>query len=242
MKPAAPAKPADASARSPWWKGLLSWKVLTATVLAIFFVFPQSYDWVVRHLLYPSYYQLAFIMEPPDWKSMKVSADVPTLDNAPKAVRLERAIALAGDVARLKRDDYKPGRSSASGASRENSGKVWTGAQCLFVSSVELVTLQVSADGGDGEMRRMSEVADTHDPAFGYLDISGDRLKALARAAGQTPVTMLREQLAGYAGRSHVPFSNCDVLSKTSKAGALLCPRIAIWARGSPAPCSIWPF
>lgn len=231
-----------AAERSPWWRGLLSWKVLTATVLALFFVFPQTYDWAARHLLYPSYYQIAFIMEPPDWKNMRVSADVPTLDNAPRSDRLERAIALEGDVARLKKDDYKPGRSSASGAARENSGKVWTGAQCLFVTGVELVTLQVSADGGDGEMRRLAETGNSHDPAFGYLDIGGEQLRKLARAGGKTPVSLLRDQLSGYAVRNHVPYENCEALAKSSKVGAPLCPRIAIWARGAPAPCSIWPF
>lgn len=227
-----------------WLGSLVTIPRIVTIFLIALFLRPDFYQWVVRTAEPQYYYQIATLMKPPDFVRYAPTVDVHGLDSSPRMYLLRNALNLGGDVARIKEGAYIPGRSDASGASGEGYGKSWTGKQCLFIKDVRLVVLDIRNDAfdkGSHPSQRLMAVPMKYvipkDPDREILDITSDRL---AGTLDQRAAQYKRRLNAVLNRHRDVSGDKCD--ANLNDLTPPYCPRIAVWARGATAPCTIWPF
>ena len=210
------------------WKGL----VIAATVIAVFI--PRSYGLFVG-LLPKAYYQIGMLGNPPGYTSLPSwSVDLTWVDGAPKGEQLGRVLTARGTIARLGKDDYKPGRTGPSGTSPEIWGKQWTSGQCLFISSLHLVMVDMSHRPGV-----LHGKTPTREFAAPFQPKSSDDVSYVSVPVDQIQHDASGQDLSAYY-LSRLPRSAKDIACRNlSPNEGPACPRIAIWAKGTPASCSI---
>jgi hypothetical protein len=157
-------------------------------------------------------------------------------------------IAASGQIARLPANGGPiPGRATASGVEIEVPGKTWSDQQCLFVSDVRFVALDVAFqdEDRDGEVdlgeefeRRRYGLVPPGTLGREYLDVSASKLIKDA-GPGVAPALFFRSKLFQAGVRNNFPDGKCP---EPGGESGPRCPRVAIYFRGAPAPCSIWPW
>jgi hypothetical protein len=217
-------------------------RLVTIFLIALF-LRPDLYQWVIETAAPKYYYEIAILKQPPDFTNVSPVVDVHGIDSSPRRYLLRNVLDLGGQVARIKEDGYIPGRSDTSGASREGFGKTWTGKQCLFISHVHLTVLDLQNDVFDPEAKPQQRIMSVpmkyvlHDHRDEpILDISSE---SLTGTADQKALDYLTRLLALF-GRHKIAMGQCS--RNLGERHPPYCPRIAVWAYGATAPCTIWPF
>ena len=210
------------------WKGVL----IAATLVAVFI--PRLYG-VFVGLLPKAYYQLGMLGDPPNFASLPAwDVDLNWVDGAPESRQLSRVLTASGTIARLRKDDYKPGRVGPSGTSPEIWGKQWTSGQCLFISSLDLVLVDISH-----RPAMVRGTPGTREFAAPFSSKAGDDTSYVSAPVSRVQRDAGGKDLTTYF-LSRLPRSVKDTAClRWDPHNGPACTRIAIWARGTPAPCFI---
>ncbi len=214
------------------------WKLLTAAYVFLLFFWPAFYLANVNAVFPKAYYKMGSLIAPDFSKSANWNVDLAAYDNRPHALRLEGLLASVGQIARIEKDNYIPGRSTVGALSDESAGKSWGGGQCLFIKDVTFVVmvpvkLDAPTDGGSGTDFVALGLYRPNDPSVRYMNVAASTLVAEAKAQNAAPGAYFRTILKSMG---------LDKFTVPTQDGGTVSARLQAWAYGAPAPCSIWPF
>ena len=202
------------------------WKIVTGLIAVLVVTFPALYGFYLRHIAPSAYYQLGVYWIAPDGPHLRWNVELNRIDQERPDRRLAALLAVEGDFARLPSGAHVPGRRRPPRGD-ELPGREWASSSCLFVRDV---TLQVIARSS----YRGRVYADPY-PQGGSATSTGDVVvdgATIRRDAGSTdPATYYLSRLPKGVAAA------CT--DRTAGGDGPVCPRIAVWARGPLARCTL---